>query len=572
MEHKNINTPDFHQEWEIEFNNQKNNIEEAIKDKKELTINIVNSPLKDSIGLKRDPNYVPDDLLIINGSTISTKYITEEFKDFILNTLSEEIEVLNVPGEFLQNVDQLALFPKLREVRITNFYELSKEEMLKIKNNTTINKIEIINIKNLYNDYDENAVYYDGKYRDITFTDKDFNVVNYTSGKNVIANNFIVNNLYRNIDDVINYIKENNMDISELEFFNIITAIGNEDYICYNSTENEMEYYGDINQLRNIVEKLSLINIKPNKIYLKLENKDYDFSSLRGLKYPIEIDYGVINTATIEEFIAMRETINYYKELITQYNLSPIEQVTYAYDIIKSFEYKEAEDKGDSRSPHEYIVGGKIVCVGYSIFLEQVLKELGFKIEYLSVNTLENNNEFSSKESNHARNIIRIDDDKYNIHMIAALDATWDSDTRSNTQYRFLDEENFQKRFVETNNLLSYIYFLIPKNDYEYTFEDKDLPALFSYPTKMFVKNFDMKPKINRPITSFDVGLSTLQCLFEKEEINSIERYIDAPRPSYDTFKEIIRNVKLAEGYTYKETEDVINDIKTEDVSLKRTR
>ena len=54
----------------------------------------------------------------------------------------------------------------------------------------------------------------------------------------------------------------------------------------------------------------------------------------------------------------MRATLDYYKSLIEDKNLSPLEKATFGYDIIKSFVYnevKEDENKSISRNIHVHV-------------------------------------------------------------------------------------------------------------------------------------------------------------------------------------------------------------------------
>ena len=557
----------FYNNWKEEFIKRKEEIINTISNTSEITITIENSQTKDSIELKKDKSYIPS-LIKIENNKIITKYISKEFIELILNNLSENIEIINVPGEFVQYPEVLGLYPKLRDIRITNYYELNSNEVMGIKEYTNINSIESFNFKKLIEKYELNALYYDGKIQEIKLLNGDLTITNPNKRYNIICHNFIIPSIYNNIDAVIKYMIENDIDSKELQYFNAISTTTNEDYISCNNDDDAIEYYGDLEELKNMIEKMKSLNFYPSYIILKLENKDYDYRLLKGIKYPILIDYGERYTATIEEFIAMRETINYFKNLITSQNLSPLEQVTYAYDIIKSFEYKEGQSPEDSRTLHNIVRSGNIVCVGYALFLKQVLRELGFKIEDYSVNAKNEYNQYG-KNNNHRRNIIRIDDDKYDIHMIAACDPTWDSYSVENNNNRFTNENSAM--LGNATNLLSYIHFLVPKKEYEYVFNDKETPSMFKYPPELISKNFDYLPKYSTANENFDDAMIYYQSLFEKGESELIKQYIDADRPSYEVFKEILKNVKLAEGYG-KYTDKIVNSIDYETDYTKKVR
>ncbi|MCR5483827.1 MAG: arylamine N-acetyltransferase, partial [Bacilli bacterium] len=368
-----------------------------------------------------------------------------------------------------------------------------------------------------------------------------------------------VPSIYNNLKDIVTYIKENDIKIPLLKFLNIISTTPNEDYVTFFRSRKTLEYDGNLEELKNILNILKEIDVIPEKIIVRVENKDYNYEVFKGIKSDIKLNYGDMEDATIEEFITMRETINYYKSLIKQANLTPIEEITYAYDLIKSFEYKEGEDLSDSRCLHKCIKGGKIVCVGYSIFLKQVLSELGYRIDTLNANVVEENGKYSDMNANHVKNIIRIDDNTYNIHMVAALDTTWDANIREEDVTR--KRAGWESTIPSVDSILSYIYFLIPKNEYQFVFNDKEMPSIFYYPPEAFAKNYEYLPRIERPVQSVDQGRYHIQKLFDKDEVNLIAPYINAKRPPYEQFKEIIRRVKQAEGFTYEEANNLSNSI-----------
>ena len=82
------------------------------------------------------------------------------------------------------------------------------------------------------------------------------------------------------------------IDPKELQYFNAISTTTNEDYISCNNDDDAIEYYGDLEELKNMIEKMKSLNFYPSYIILKLENKDYDYRLLKGINYPILIDYG----------------------------------------------------------------------------------------------------------------------------------------------------------------------------------------------------------------------------------------------------------------------------------------
>ena len=96
---------------------------------------------------------------------------------------------------------------------------------------------------------------------------------------------------------------------------------------------------------------MSILNYSTDK--LDIINNECDLKIIYDIN---EVDY--------EEYKGLYETIKYYRMLINENNLSPVEKVMYAYDIMKTFPYNESKkDVYDSRDPHRIVETGNIVCV-----------------------------------------------------------------------------------------------------------------------------------------------------------------------------------------------------------------
>ena len=141
---------------------------------------------------------------------------------------------------------------------------------------------------------------------------------------------------------------------------------------------------------------------------------------------------------TIEEYektvLAIDEIVNKIKK----YNLSPLEQIMYAYDLVRDRIYT-SEDKNEdlsvSRDLSSALLGDKIVCVGYAVIFEKVLDNLGIKSEMITLHRKNTNR-------GHRRNMIYVDDPKYDVNGIYFFDATWDS-KKKNNEFSFLDSYKF---------------------------------------------------------------------------------------------------------------------------------
>lgn len=78
-----------------------------------------------------------------------------------------------------------------------------------------------------------------------------------------------------------------------------------------------------------------------------------------------------------ENFRGLVESMKWYREIINEYPLSPVEKLAFAYDILKTFEYNESSiDTSESRHPDLIINTGHIVCSGYTNMLKEIFRDL----------------------------------------------------------------------------------------------------------------------------------------------------------------------------------------------------
>ena len=270
-------------------------------------------------------------------------------------------------------------------------------------------------------------------------------------------------------------------------------------------------------------------NIEHYEVNVVNANKyrtDFDYEKLSKLtnKTKLDINYdGYV--CSCEEFIPLVETIKWYRELLDSGNLSPVEKLMQAYDIVKSLNYDEEDIKPDdviSRAPHMLISDSRIVCAGYCRLFEEIFSKYDNGISVLK---------FNVEEDNHTRLLVRIDDDKYNLHGIFALDPTWDC--------ALSDNDKKDKKFLDSYNSLDfYRFFLVPMNDYFRMFTTNEKPRLYRNQTE---GNLDY----------IAYGLSRL--FGEKGSIENLRKYSKEKRPSLESFISMLINVRVNEGYSFEE-------------------
>ena len=136
-------------------------------------------------------------------------------------------------------------------------------------------------------------------------------------------------------------------------------------------------------------------------------------------------------------------------EDIKRTNLSPFEQSIYAYDIVKNRKYKKCDyNLRTSRDLDKILIGDTIVCVGYSNFLNAILKCLNIKaIPLIDI------------RRRHQCNLVYIKDSKYGIDGIYMFDPTGDRKRNDNNDYISNYKENDE--FNKMNKHSIYCYYII---------------------------------------------------------------------------------------------------------------
>ena len=211
--------------------------------------------------------------------------------------------------------------------------------------------------------------------------------------------------------------------------------------------------------------------------------------------------------------MTLKELIEMYNKLLTlikdvkDKNYSPAEKLFYAYNIVKSRIYKKEEKHEDetiSRNLAEILKCKKIVCEGFANFLLglcDVLEIPTEKIIWIHK---------SKRKAGHDTVAVYLNDEKYNIHGIYAIDPTWDSkENEKDTTYKqyirhFLVPMNMEKNEKAKSNIIpnvscSYYRFFISYDLYQkLPFMDinkkiafKKARIIFSYMQVPFIEDLD---------------------------------------------------------------------------------
>ena len=239
------------------------------------------------------------------------------------------------------------------------------------------------------------------------------------------------------------------------EFSNFVDYICNNEFFKDKKILLQEEY--DIFDEKFILEQMKEYSRCVNNVYIRLKE----------------------NKGGIVSIIDAYNTIIYIKNLVSKirsYNFSPMEELMYAYDEVRKRVYKE-EKKGEetfiSRGLTYILNGDKIVCGGYSIWYDSILKYMGYNCIPVTIE--------ADDESCHSRNSVYVKDDKYDIDGVYYFDTTWDSNDGVTNEY-----------------LNSYLYFAKTKKQIEKLSPDckQDFEILANaYGTLKFYLNKYLKDK-----------------------------------------------------------------------------
>lgn len=205
--------------------------------------------------------------------------------------------------------------------------------------------------------------------------------------------------------------------------------------IATQTLNDEPEYLNNLTKIIKILSK----HQKTYNIKIEINNrellKQVDILNTKNINFTI---YNDLYNYNKQEYLKEEIQLDKLIEPIKKANLSPYEKYLAVYNIVKNFKpYKEnKKDKNQARYLRYILNNDYIVCVGYSKLLKTLLDKveipctiisLQIDISYDDGYTQENK---PTELTGHERNIIKIDDNKYNIHGIYIADATWDNNTK----------------------------------------------------------------------------------------------------------------------------------------------
>ena len=159
-----------------------------------------------------------------------------------------------------------------------------------------------------------------------------------------------------------------------------------------------------------------------NEIISVNTNVDRLIKKYKDYKKVLFISDDCVGYITIEEARNGKYLKDFIKK-VKKLDLSPLETALFVYDFVREKPYlleDESEDVKESRNIYSVLNNNNIVCAGYSRLYESIMNSLGINCCVLDLMS-------ETYDIGHERNIIKIDDEKYNVHGIFYVDATVDN-------------------------------------------------------------------------------------------------------------------------------------------------
>lgn len=510
----------------------------------------------DDLGRVLDENEKIDLSISYDENTLKTIYVFKELNDLIINNLPRSIKSMTIPVDFVSNnLEALKEFKSLEEISFNSYRFLTSEELKFLSENTSIKRIN-------FGGYIFNIEDYKGSI-----------FVSTSNDNKILFDDIVINN-----DNENSNIKENTLEVKSINNFSIedldkVFSYIKSDINKVKIKSNTGEYSVDISGKDISIEVTDpdmnisayLFNYFKNKGYnvndvcfcltdfmrnpVVKDYTDFDYSLLDSLStlVNLKVNYeGNTKTSSYDDFKGLVMSMKWYRSLLNDYDLSPVEKLAFAYDIIKTLEYKETTNKDifESREPYKIIKTGNIVCVGYTNMLAEILKGTeGISFTDFSVSCYKEDDKTLS--GYHSRGLVKVDDDKYNIHGVYVIDPTWDS-------YKKNGNKNLGKDYTALD---LYTYFLISPEDYKKVFPHDSVPNFFKKDYEYLNLNMDNLDSYNelsdKDFTDKDLFTFNFKELFDSSVSNERKlEYLKGKKLDKKTIMEIVRNTRLAEGFS----------------------
>lgn len=501
----------------------------------------------------KDDSFDIDLSVTYNDNNLSTLYNFGSLNEIIINNLPTSVKKITAPISFFRkNLERLKEFESLEEITIDSYVFFKPEELAFLKENTNVKRINFNS--HIFNEEDYSGCLF----------------INNSNVSKILYGDMVLENeaLKSNLDGTLKIVASKMFDVNDLDKafsyalndtkrINMISSTGkyvidiNDKDVMINVTDPNIDICAYLfNYFKrkgyNVTDvSFSLEDGYKSPVVKDYTSLDYSLLDLLSKQTNLTVKYDIISSCSYDDFKGLAMSMKWYRSLINDYDLSPLEKLTFAYDIMKTFEYKETsnEDTFESRTPYKIIKTGNIVCVGYTNMLEEIIKDTdGISFTDFSVSCFKDDD--VTFLDYHSRGMVRVDDDKYGVHGIYIIDPTWDS-------YKKNGKEKLGSDYTALD---LYSHYLICPSDYKVAFPHDSLPMFFKKDFNTLnsdIDNLDGHSELKEK-TFVDKDLFTLNFdeIFDKSMSNEDKLdYLRSSRISKSKLMDIIRSVRLAEGF-----------------------
>ncbi len=201
-------------------------------------------------------------------------------------------------------------------------------------------------------------------------------------------------------------------------------------------------HYDDYKNIIYIIKELKGKNITFN---IGVINKITSYLSLFRELTAFNEKIFILDGINLDQYLMVDDMLELMVKDIKEANLSLYEKYLAVYEIVTHFKlyYENNINKREARLLHYILFNYYIVCYGFSELLVALLDKVGIKAYNISVDYYKEKEEVSIKEqaqlslddilikegtrAYHARTMVRLVDDKYNINGLFIADSTWDN-------------------------------------------------------------------------------------------------------------------------------------------------
>jgi len=287
--------------------------------------------------------------------------------------------------------------------------------------------------------------------------------------------------------------------------------LNNESFLMYHY--DERKYFEKVleilKRLKSHGRKYDIVILVNNRELLKQSG------ILKENYFNIFISDGTIEYSK-EEYEKEEEFLNELVSPIKEANLTPFEKYLAVYNIVKKFKaYKENYHNPEQSRELRYILYNEyMTCYGFSKLLKVLLEKVGIA-SFITLSNIDHSYDggfaFVERPTNfenhgHARNVVKIDDDEYDIHGIYLADSTADNDLEYDLySYATVTFDNMKESFkLEELKVIDLLM----------DFHNKDeFMEKFNYLVKRMEKPFDNGETFKKEVIFYLIYLKICEIL-----------------------------------------------------------